>query len=285
MSKTIIITGASDGIGLEAASQLAAQGHHLVLVGRNPAKVQKAVERVTSESPDVAVESFVADFAVLDDVRRLAGELAAAYPRIDVLVNNAGTVYDKRILTVDGFESTFAVNHLAPFLLTELLFDRLVASGPARIVTTASVGHYRGTMDFDDLGYERGYQIMRAYSRSKLANVMYTRSLAVRLGGTGATANCLHPGAVATSIWAGAPAVAKPILAVAKRFFMITPAEGGATLTYLATSPEVEGLSGGYYEKNRIKEPSELAHDEAVTSRLVETSRQLVGLSSSRGSA
>ncbi len=285
MSKTIIITGASDGIGLEAASQLAAQGHHLVLVGRNPAKVEKAVARVTSESPDVAVESFVADFAALDDVRRLAGELTAAYPRIDVLVNNAGTVYDKRILTVDGFESTFAVNHLAPFLLTELLFDRLVASGPARIVTTASVGHYRGTMDFDDLGYERGYQIMRAYSRSKLANVMYTRSLAVRLGGTGATANCLHPGTVATSIWAGAPTIAKPILAVAKKLLMITPAEGGATLTYLATSPEVEGLSGGYYEKNRIKEPSELAHDEAVTSRLVETSRQLVGLSSSRGSA
>ncbi len=285
MSKTIIITGASDGIGLESASQLAAQGHHLVLVGRNPAKLEHAVARVASESPDVAVESFVADFAVLDDVRRLAGELAANYPRIDVLVNNAGTVYDKRVLTVDGFESTFAVNHLAPFLLTELLFDRLVASGPARIVTTASVGHYRGTMDFDDLGYERGYQIMRAYSRSKLANVMYTRSLAVRLGGTGATANCLHPGAVATNIWAGAPAIAKPILAVAKKLFMITPAEGGATLTYLATSPEVEGLSGGYYEKNRIKEPSELAHDEAVTRRLVETSRELVGLSSSRGSA
>ncbi|MCW2856811.1 MAG: Short-chain dehydrogenase [Marmoricola sp.] len=285
MSKTIIITGASDGIGLEAASQLAAQGHHVVLVGRDPTKLAAAVARVRTESPDVAIESFVADFAVLEDVRRLAGELLAAYPRIDVLVNNAGTVYDKRHLTVDGHESTFAVNHLACFLLTELLFDRLVASGPARIVTTASVGHYRGTMDFDDLGYERGYQIMRAYSRSKLANVMYTRSLAVRLAGTAATANCLHPGAVATSIWAGAPAVAKPVLAVVKRFFMISPAEGGATLTYLATSPEVEGLSGGYYEKNRIKEPSELAQDDAVAGRLVETSRELVGLSSSRGPA
>jgi retinol dehydrogenase-14 len=285
MTKTIIITGASDGIGLEAASQLAAQGHHVVLVGRNPAKLADAVERVTSESPGVAVESFVVDFAVLDDVRRLAAQLLAAYPRIDVLVNNAGTVYDKRSLTVDGYESTFAVNHLAPFLLTELLFDRLVASGPARIVTTASVGHYRGTMDFDDLGFERGYQIMRAYSRSKLANVMYTRTLAERLGGTGATANCLHPGAVATSIWAGAPAVAKPILSIAKKFFMISPAEGGATLTYLATSPQVEGLSGGYYEKNRLKAPAELAQDDAVARRLVETSRRLVGLSSSRGPA
>ncbi|MCW2786487.1 MAG: Short-chain dehydrogenase [Marmoricola sp.] len=278
MSKTIVITGASDGIGLEAASQLAAQGHHLVLVGRNPAKVARAVERLRTESPDAVVESFVCDYAVLDDVRRLAADLLAAYPRIDVLVNNAGGVFDKRTTTADGYESTFAVNHLAGFLLTELLLDRIIASGRARIVTTASVGHSRGTMDFDDLGLERGYQIMRAYSRSKLANVMYTRMLAARLGGTGVTATCLHPGAVATNIWAGAPAIAKPVLGVAKRFLMITPEQGGATLTYLATGPEVDGLSGGYYEKNKLKEPSALAQDEVVGQRLIETSRTLVGL-------
>ena len=276
--KTIVITGASDGIGLECASQLAAQGHHLVLVGRNPAKLAKAVERIRSESPTVQVDSFVCDFAVLADVRKLAGDLLAAYPRIDVLVNNAGTVYDKRTLTTDGYESTFAVNHLAPFLLTELLLDRIIASGSARIVSTSSVGHYRGTMDFDDLGFERGYQIMRAYSRSKLANVLYTRSLAQRLAGTGVTANCLHPGAVATNIWSGAPAFAKPVLTIAKKLFMVSPTEGGATLTYLATNAEVEGRTAGYYEKNRLKEPSELAQDEQVGRRLVEVSRKLVGL-------
>ena len=276
--KTIVITGASDGIGLEAASQLAAQGHHLVLVGRDPAKLAHAVDRVQHESPTVEVDSFTCDFAVLAEVRALAEKLLAAYPRIDVLVNNAGTVYDKRTLTVDGYEATFAVNHLAPFLLTELLLDRIIASGSARIVTTASVGHYRGTMDFDDLGFERGYQIMRAYSRSKLANVLYTRSLTHRLAGTGVTANCLHPGTVATNIWSGAPAFARPLLAVAKKLAMVSPAEGGATITYLATNAEVEGRTGGYYEKNRLKEPAELAQDEAVAQRLVQVSRQLVGL-------
>jgi len=276
--KTIVVTGASDGIGLEFASQLAAQGHHLALVGRNPAKMTAAVKRLHDESPTAPVDSFVCDFASLSDVRTLAEGLLAAYPRIDVLVNNAGTVYDKRTLTADGYEATFAVNHLAPFLLTELLLDRIIASGSARIVNTASVGHYRGTMDFDDLGFEKGYQIMRAYGRSKLANVLYTRSLVPRLAGTGVTANCLHPGAVATNIWSGAPAFAKPILAVAKKLFMVSPAEGGATLTYLATNAEVEGRSGGYYEKNRIKEPSELARDDEVAQKLDRVSRKLVGL-------
>lgn len=276
--RTIVITGASDGIGLECASQLAPRGDRLVLLGRNPVKVAAAVARVRRESPQASVDSFVCDFASLADVRRLAAEVLAAYPRVDVLVNNAGTVYDKRQLTVDGYEATFAVNHLAGFLLTELLLDRIVGSGSARIVNTASAGHYRGTMDFDDLGFERGYQIMRAYGRSKLANVLYTRNLATRLAGTGVTVNCLHPGAVATNIWAGAPAIAKPILNLAKRFFMITPAEGGATLTYLATDDEVAGRSGGYYEKNQLKEPSHLALDEELGRRLVEVSRRLVGL-------
>lgn len=278
MTRTIIITGASDGIGLECASQLGAQGHHLVLVGRNPGKLAAAVARVQQESPQTQVDSFVCDFAVLDEVRRLAADLLAAYPRIDVLVNNAGTVYDKRQLTVDGYEATFAVNHLAGFLLTELLLDRIVSSGPARIVTTASTGHYRGTLDFEDLGFEKGYQIMRAYGRSKLANVLYTRNLATRLAGTGVTANCLHPGAVATNIWSGAPAFIRPVLNLAKRFAMISPAEGGATLTYLATNDEVSGLSGGYYDKNKLRNPSDLAQDEEIGRRLTEVSRRLVGL-------
>ena len=276
--KTIVITGASDGIGLEASTQLARQGHHLVMVGRNPSKLTAAVKRVRGENPGARVESFVCDFASQANVRELADQLLAAYPRIDVLVSNAGTVFDKRSVTADGVESTFAVNHLAGFLLIELLLDRIVASAPARIVITSSVGHFSGTMDFDDLGFERGYAIMRAYGRSKLANVLHTRHLARRLEGTGVTVNCLHPGAVATNIWSGAPWFARPVLEIWKRVAMVSPATGGERLAFLATSPEVEGRTGGYYEQNRLKEPSDLARDDAVGERLDQVSRELVGL-------
>lgn len=282
--KTVVVTGASDGIGLESSVQLAVQGHHLVMVGRNPTKLAAAVERVLHEAPGVLVESFVCDFSSFDAVRKLADKLLASYPRIDVLVSNAGTVYDKRTLTGDGIEASFQVNHLSGFLLTELLLDRLVASAPARIVTTSSAGHYGGTMDFDDLGFERGYQIMRGYNRSKLANVLYTRDLAARLEGTGVTATCLHPGMVATDIWSGAPWFARPVLEVAKRLVMDSPATGGSRLTYLAVAPEVEGESGGYYEKNRLKKPARLALDAAVAKKLVDTSRELVGLGQATGS-
>jgi retinol dehydrogenase-14 len=278
VQKTIVITGASDGIGLEAASQLARQGHHVVMVGRNPSKVTAAWKRIRHESPDVPVESFVCDFASQAAVRELAGELLAAYPRIDVLVNNAGTVFDKRRLTDDGIESTFAVNHLAGFLLTELLLERVEESAPARIVITSSVGHFSGTMDFDDLGFERGYQIMRAYGRSKLANVLHTRHLAARLEGTGVTVNCLHPGAVASNIWSGAPWFARPVLAIGKRLFMVSTATGGERIAYLATSPDVEGRTGGYYVQDKLAEPAALARDDAVAERLDQVSRELVGL-------
>jgi NAD(P)-dependent dehydrogenase (short-subunit alcohol dehydrogenase family) len=277
VTRTVVVTGASDGIGLEASSQLAAQGEHLVLVGRNPLKLESAVARVQGESPGTRVDSFVCDFASLAAVRALAEQLLASYPRIDVLVNNAGTVFDKRTVTADGLEATFQVNHLAGFLLTELLLDRLVASTPARIVTTSSAGHYAGTMDFDDLGFERGYQILRAYNRSKLANVLSTRELATRLDGTGVTANCLHPGAVSTNIWSGAPWFAQPVLAVAKRIFMVSPSTGGARIAFLVASPEVEGATGGYYEQDKLKEPAPLAKDAEVGRRLVAVSRDLVG--------
>ena len=276
--KTIVVTGASDGIGLESASQLAAQGNAVVLVGRSPAKVAAAEKRIRAESPDVPVESVTCDFAELTNVRELAAGLLDRHPRIDVLVSNAGTVFDKRTVTVDGHEATLAVNHLGGFLLTELLRDRLVQSAPGRIVITSSVGHYRGKLDFDDLGFEHGYQIMRAYDRSKLANVLHTRVLAAQLEGTGVTVNAVHPGAVATNIWSGAPAFARPVLAVAKRVAMISPAKGGQALTYLATSPEVEGRTGGYYEKNRLKTPAALARDDALAQRLYDESRRMVGL-------
>ena len=275
-AKTIVVTGATAGIGLEAALQLAGEGHRLVLVGRNPEKLALAAERVRAAGA-AGVDTFVADFASLDSVRALAAELRTRLDRIDVLVNNAGGVNDKRTLTVDGIEATFAVNHLAGFLLTELVKDRVVAAAPSRIVFTSSQGHYSGTMDFDDLGFEDGYTIMKAYARSKLANVLYTRTLATELADAGVTVNALHPGAVATDIWSGAPWFAKPILAVAKRF-MRSPADGGQTIAFLATDPSVEGQTGGYYDNNELKTPSELAQDDKVAARLRDESGRLVGL-------
>lgn len=283
--KVVVITGASDGIGLEAAGQLAREGHHVAMVGRTPAKLAAAVARVRGEAPEARVDSFLCDFMSLDDVRGLADDLLAAYPRVDVLVSNAGTVFEKRTLSQDGIEATFAVNHLAGFLLIELVLDRLVASAPSRVVITSSIGHFSGTLDLDDLDFAHGYGIIRAYNRSKLANVLHTRHLAARLEGTGVTANCVHPGAVATSIWSGAPWFARPVLAVAKRLLMVSPATGGARLAYLATSPEVEGRSGGYYEQDRLREPADLARDDALAERLDGVSRRLVGLSTSRGTA
>ncbi|MDO9497558.1 MAG: SDR family NAD(P)-dependent oxidoreductase, partial [Nocardioides sp.] len=207
-----------------------------------------------------------------------AAELLDRCERIDVLLNNAGAVFAERTVTDDGIEATFAVNHLGGFLLTELLLKRIVASAPARIVLTSSTGHYQGTLDFDDLGFESGYGIMRAYSRSKLANVLHTRELARRLEGTDVTVNCLHPGTVATSIWGGAPWWARPVLTLAKRVVMVSPREGGRRLTYLAVGPEVEGLTGGYYDDDRLKPPAELAHDDTAAARLRDVSRALVGL-------
>jgi len=277
---TYLITGASDGIGLHASRQIAEHGGHVVMVGRNPGKTAAALEQVQEAAPDARVESMLCDFASQASVRELAERVLAEQPRLDVLVNNAGTVYAERTVTDDGIEATFAVNHLGGFLLTELLKERLIESAPARIVFTSSVGHHRGSMDLDDPGFEHGgYQIMRAYGRSKLANILYARYLARELDGRGVTANAVHPGSVATGIWSRAPWFARPVLAVAKRLAMVSPEEGAKTITYLATSPEVEGRTGGYYDKNRLTQPSDLALDDELGDRLYAESRRLVGLS------
>lgn len=275
--KTILITGATSGIGYEAAIVLAKEGHRIVMVGRDKAKTERCVTEVQAKSGNDRVSYLLGDFASQKSVRQLAADFRAQYDRLDVLVNNAGTVFNERSVTGDGIESTFATNHLGYFLLTTLLLDIVIKSAPARIVVVSSTGHYRGTMDFDDLGFEKGgYGIMKAYTRSKLANVLMTRSLMKRLEGKNVTVNALHPGAVATSIWQGAPKWTQPILGVVKSLFMISPEEGARTITYLATSPEVEGKTGLYFEKNKPRTPGKLARDEALAEKLWTRSEELV---------
>jgi retinol dehydrogenase 14 len=277
---TYVITGGSNGIGLECASQLAAAEPRcrLVLVGRSPDRTATAVGRIRAEQPACRVDSLLGDFGDQAAVRRLAGDLLATCDRIDVLVNNAGAAFSRRILTTDGVEATLAVNHLGGLLLTELLRERLVESAPSRVVFTSSDAHYSATMDLDDLGFQHGYTILRAYGRSKLANVLTARLLARRLAGTGVTVTSLHPGVIATDIWSGAPWFARPVLSVLKRWQMESPQVGGSRLAYLASSPEVEGETGGYYQQNTLRDPSVLAQDDALGERLYDASIRLVGL-------
>jgi NAD(P)-dependent dehydrogenase (short-subunit alcohol dehydrogenase family) len=275
---TAVITGATGGLGLEAAAMLAGQGAAVILVGRDPGRLQAALHEVRGRTGSSAVSGLKANLDSQTEVRQLASDILARAPRLNLLINNAGTVYARRTTTPDGIEATFAVNHLAPYLLTRLLLDRIGASAPARIVTVASHAHYQGTLDLADYGYARGYRIMRAYARSKLGNVLFTRELARRLEGTGVTANALHPGTIATNIWSGAPAWARPVLAVAKRLVMESPSTGAARIAWLATSPDVAGVTGKYFERNRTVSPSALAQDDALAGDLWALSARLVGL-------
>ncbi len=252
-------------------------GASVRIVGRDPKRTGAAATLIAERAGVGAIETFLCDFSSQASIRALAAEYRARHDRLHVLVNNAGGVFDRRTVTVDGIESTFAVNHIGYFLLTQLLLDIVLASAPARIVIVASRGHYRGTMDFDDLGYERGYGIMSAYQRSKLGNVLYARALAERLRCADVVVNACHPGGVATNIWTGAPAWAAPILNVAK-WFMLTPAQGAERITWLAAADETATLTGGYFHDNQAKEPSALAKDGALGERLWAESERLVGL-------
>ncbi len=277
-NRTVLLTGATSGIGLEAAVKLARLGAQVVMVARDPAKGETAVAAVRTRSASHAVSLLLCDFASQAAIRQLASDYRARYARLDILVNNAGSVSSKRKTTVDGLEQTFAVNHLGYFLLTHLLLDLLEKSAPARIVNVTSTGHRQGDMDFDNLQFQKGgYRIMKAYCRSKLGNVLFTAELARRLAGTGVTTNCVHPGIVATQIWSRAPWFARPIIAV-RKLFMLTPEEGGDTIVYLATSPELDGQSGGYYEDNRRVQPGRLAQDQALAKKLWDVSAKLVAL-------
>lgn len=277
--KTVLITGATSGIGLEASVALARLGARMVLVGRDPARTHAAVADVRSRSGSKEVSHLLCDFSSQAAIRKLAETFLAQHDRLHVLINNAGGVNKQRRLTVDGIETTFAVNHLGYFLLTNLLLDLIVRSAPARIVTVASIGHRSGTLDFDDLGYEHGYGLMRAYTRSKLANVLFANELARRLEGKDVTSNSLHPGRVATNIWSRAPFWAKPFIYLLRWPFFLSPEEGAKAIVQLAADPGLEGVTGTYFEFHKPVAPAPLARDEALARRLWQVSADLVHLS------
>jgi NAD(P)-dependent dehydrogenase (short-subunit alcohol dehydrogenase family) len=276
--KVVVVTGASDGIGKEAARGLAARGAHLVMVVRNPAKGEAAAEEIrrTATGPIELVEG---DLASLASVRDVAAMLLEKYPRIDVLLSNAGVFRLSRRVTGDGFEEVFAVNHLAPFLLANLLLDRLRESAPARIVVVASAAHLGQRLDFDDLQNERGYKAMRTYGRSKLANVMFTYALARRLEGSGVTANSLHPGFVATNLGSGNWIPVKPFMLLFRLTGRaISVKQGADTPIYLASSPDVDGVTGKYFDNRRERSSSESSLDVDAQERLWSVSAEMVGL-------
>jgi NAD(P)-dependent dehydrogenase (short-subunit alcohol dehydrogenase family) len=272
--KTVLLTGATSGIGLEAGVELARQGAHVVLVGRDEGRTRAAVEAVRTRA-GAGADHLLCDFSQQSAIRELAKTYADRFDRLDVLVNNAGGVHRSRSLTQDGVEMTFAVNHLGYFLLTNLLLDLILASSPARVVSVASVGHRSGTLDFDDLGFERGYSTLKAYGRSKLANVLFASELARRLDGTGVTSNSLHPGAVNTNIW---PGWSKPILRLFLQRRFISSERGAEPIVRLASDPELQDVTGRYFERHRQVDPSQLAQDPAVAARLWDVSAELVGL-------
>ena len=274
--RTVLVTGATGGIGLATAAGLAGLGARVGIVGRDPARSEAAARQLRASGGQVDV--FVADVSSQDEVRRLANEVLAAYPRLDVLVNNVGGFWATRHTTVDGLEHTFAVNHLAPFLLTTLLLDRLRASTPARVVTVSSGAQAMGRIDFDDLQGERDYSGQRAYNQSKLANVMFTYELARRLAGSGVTANALHPGVVRTNFGRedskGWMRLVLPVI----RPFMKDPDKGASTSVYLASSAEVEGVTGRYFANSKPRTSSQASQDTAAAARLWDVSAELVGL-------
>ena len=271
--KTCLVTGATSGIGLKTAEGLAAAGARVVVAGRNEKKVAALATRLGA-----GTGSHVADLSKQDDVRRLAHEVQERYDRIDVLINNAGAFYQRRQESEDGVEMTFALNHLAPFLLTNLLLDYLKAGGPARIVTVASFAHKGQKLDFDDLEGKRKYGGWKAYSRSKLANILFTYELARRLEGSGVTANCLHPGFVASKFGHNNGGFVKVVGGLLQRLFAISEEKGALTNLHLATSPEVEGVSGKYFAKSKPAASSAASHDEDAQARLWEISAEMVGL-------
>jgi len=271
-----LVTGATRGIGRATAEALAKRGARVLVHGRDSASVG-AVCREMIRHGDVT--GVVGDLSSLAAVRKLANEVAARHPRLDVLVNNAGTGSSRPQKTADGYERTFAVNHLAPFLLTNLLLERLKAGKAARVVTVSSLAHRSAVLDFDDLNWEkRKFNGLRAYGASKLANILFTLELARRLEGSGVTANCLHPGVVATNIFPTIGGFVGRLVVLLFRPLMLSPRKGAKTSVYLASSAEVANVTGKFFDKCREVAPAAAAQDGAAAKRLWEISEELTGL-------
>ncbi len=273
--KTVVMTGATSGIGAVAALELAAIGARIVFVAREAARAEATLAALERAAPGRGHRFLIADLSLVAAARRVGEAIAASEPRIDVLLNNAGAMFSNRRVTAEGLEMTFALDHMAYFALTQALRDRLVASAPARIVSTASAAHAGARLDFDDLQCARDYSAMRAYRRSKLANILFTRELARRLAGSGVTANCFHPGFVASRFGDEAGGWLAWGVGVAKRFAAISPEKGADTLVYLASSAEVAAVSGEYFVKRRPAKTSAAARDDAAAEILWDRSEAI----------
>jgi retinol dehydrogenase 12 len=276
--KICLVTGATHGIGLATARALAANGATVLVHGRDLGRARAVAGDISRDTGNPEVRFVQADFAQLAQVRRLAHELQSQLPRLDVLINNAGVMAAAHARSAEGYDLTFAVNHLAPFLLTGLLLDKLKESAPSRVIVVASNAHRRATLDFSDLMNARVSGFMAAYERSKLANVLFARALARRLAGSGVTVNALHPGLVNSHLFHNSPALLRVLLSSVGRLFMRSPQQGARDSVYLAAAPELGGHSGGYYHDCRPVAPSAAAQSDACAERLWQESARLTGL-------
>jgi len=272
-----MVTGATSGIGLATAQSLAQQGATVIAVGRNPERGAAAVAQMQQQTGNPSVEFMLADLSQQAQIRHLAQEFRSHHSRLHVLVNNAGGFFMKRQMSADGIEITFALNTLAPFLLTNLLLDTLKASAPARIVNVSSDAHRSGQIDFDDLNREHRYSGMGAYAQSKLALVLLTYEWARRLEGAGVMVNALHPGFVATNMYRHSGGLIR-LFAPLIRLFAMSPEEGAQTSVYLASSPEVASVTGSYFNRQKAVLSAPGSYDESVAQRLWEVSAEMSGL-------
>ena len=276
LGKSCMVTGTTGGIGLEIARGLARRGAHVILHGRTRKRAEAVATSIRERLQDAHLEAVGADLGSLAEVRGMAEEVSRRHGQLDVLVNNAGVLMTRPELSKDGYEMTFAVNHLAPFLLTNLLLDNLRRSGAGRVITLASVAHTGGIIDFGNLKGEKGFNSMGSYRASKLANILFTNELANRVEGTGVTANCLHPGVINTGLWRQS----KPI-AIAFGVFQVffpSAATGADTALYLAGDPAVAGINGGYFSKRKMRRPAPSAFDADVQRRLWDISVEITGV-------
>ncbi len=275
--KTVVITGATSGIGEVAADRLAQKGARIVFVARDHERGQATLKHLRAIAGHDEHAVHYADLSLLSEQKRVAEEIAAQESHIDVLINNAGAIFTTRQVTADGLEKTFALNHLSYFTITNVLLDRLKATPGARVVNTASDAHKGRRIDFSDLQSEKHYSGFAVYGRSKLMNILFTRELARRLAGTGVTANCLHPGFVATHFGDQSGGLLSWGIRWAKNF-ALTPEQGAQTIIYLASSPEVEGKTGGYYYRCKLAQPTREAQNDADAKRLWDESAKIAGL-------